>query len=69
MVRSYRGDSTERFTIKVINDIQQSEWPSVDQLIMHKIKRPDFVNPFGHPQCLGLFSAKPFFRLDAQVQL
>jgi hypothetical protein len=55
---------TQCFPIEVINHIEQPEWSSVDQLIMHKIQLPNIVDCFRDAQGFGLFPAKPLFRLD-----
>lgn len=59
----------QRFTVKVINDIERAKTTATDQGIMHKIDRPALVQRFRCGQRRGITHRQPLFTLTAKIQL
>ena len=57
------------FSVKVINDIAQSEVSAFLQLVMHEVRRPDLIDGQWHAKWFGLLTYQALPRLDAQVEL
>ena len=58
----------QRFTVEIIDDIEQAQVPAVLQLVVHEVHRPDLIDDLGNGQGLWLLAHQALSGFDAQVE-